>query len=141
VVASCHWGLGREVLEYMTEIAYAAIDAGAHIVMGHGPHYSLPVEVYKGRPIFYGLGSFSFHTGHGGRQHGNWLGMMVRAEVARDGVSGTRFQFVRHNDKNETVLCALADERAAFEDLARRSAQRGAKLTARGDEVLVEPAV
>jgi hypothetical protein len=53
-------------------------------------------------------------------------------------VTGPRFQFVRHNDRNETVLCALANEKAAFEDLARRSAQRGAKLTAHGDEVLVE---
>ena len=141
VVASCHWGLGREVLDYMTQIAHAAIDAGAHIVMGHGPHYSLPVEIYKGRPIFYGLGSFSFHTGHGGRQHGDWLGMMMRAEVAHDGPNRTTFQFVRHNDRNETVLCLLANERAAFEDLARRSAQRGAKLSAHGDEVLVEPAV
>ena len=70
VVASCHWGLGEEVLDYMTEIAHAAIDAGADIVIGHGPHYSLPVEIYRGKPIFYGLGSFSFHTGHGGRRHG-----------------------------------------------------------------------
>src|ERR1700732_1573338 len=140
VVASCHWGLGQEVLEYMSEIAHAAIDAGAHVVMGHGPHYSLPVEVYQGRPIFYGLGSFSFHTGHGGRQHGDWLGMMVRAEIARDGLKRTRFRFVRHNDRNETVLCALASERAAFDDLARRSAQLNARLTAHGDEVLVEPA-
>ena len=139
VVASCHWGLGQEVLAYMSEIAHAAIDAGAHVVMGHGPHYSLPVEVYKGRPIFYGLGSFSFHTGHGGRQHGDWLGMMVRADVARDGLERTRFQFVRHNDRNETVLCALANEKAAFEDLARRSAQLNARLTAQGDEVLIEP--
>jgi poly-gamma-glutamate synthesis protein (capsule biosynthesis protein) len=141
VVASCHWGLGQEVLAYMTQIAHAAVDAGAHVVMGHGPHYSLPVEVYKGRPIFYGLGSFSFHTGHGGRRHGDWLGMMVRAEIERDGVKGTGFQFVRHNERNETVLCALADERAAFEDLARRSAHLGARLSAHGDEVLVEPAV
>jgi len=138
VVASCHWGLGQEVLAYMSEIAHAAIDAGAHVVMGHGPHYSLPVEIYRDRPIFYGLGSFSFHTGHGGRQHGDWLGMMVRAEIARDGLNRTRFQFVRHNDRNETVLCTLANERAAFDDLARRSAQRGAKLNAHGDEVLVE---
>ena len=78
VVTSCHWGLNREVLQYMTEIGHVAIDAGADIVIGHGPHYSLPIEVYKGRPIFYGLGSFSFHTGHGGLQHGDWLGMMVR---------------------------------------------------------------
>ena len=138
LVASCHWGLGQEVLAYMSEIAHAAIDAGAHVVMGHGPHYSLPVEIYRDRPIFYGLGSFSFHTGHGGRQHGDWLGMMVRAEIARDGLNRTRFQFVRHNDRNETVLCTLANERAAFDDLARRSAQRGAKLNAHGDEVLVE---
>jgi hypothetical protein len=66
--------------------------------------------------------------------------MMVRAEVGPSGVTGTRFQFVRHNDKNETVLCTLANERAAFEDLAWRSAERGAKLAAHGDEVLVEPA-
>ena len=41
VVASCHWGLGEEVLDYMTEIAHAAIDAGADIVIGHGPHYCI----------------------------------------------------------------------------------------------------
>ena len=44
VVASCHWGVGREVLQYMTEIGHVAIDAGADLVIGHGPHYSLPVE-------------------------------------------------------------------------------------------------
>jgi poly-gamma-glutamate capsule biosynthesis protein CapA/YwtB (metallophosphatase superfamily) len=140
VVASCHWGLGREVLDYMRQIARAAVDAGADIVMGHGPHHSLPVEVYQGRPIFYGLGSFSFHTGHGGRPHGDWIGMMVRATAERDGLKRTTFQFVRHNDRNETVLCALAHERATFDDLAKRSAQTGAKLSAHGDEVLVEPA-
>jgi poly-gamma-glutamate synthesis protein (capsule biosynthesis protein) len=139
VVASCHWGLGQEVLGYMTQIAHAAIDAGAHIVMGHGPHYSLPVEVYKHRPIFYGLGSFSFHTGHGGRRHGDWLGMMVRAVAEPDGIARATFQFVRHNNRNETVLCALAGERTAFAELARRSAQLGAKLSAQGDEVVVEP--
>src|ERR671929_61116 len=68
-------------LQYMTDIAHAAIDAGADLVIGHGPHSSLPVEVYKGKPIFYGLGSFSFHTGHGGRKHGDWVGMLGRIEV------------------------------------------------------------
>ncbi|HXO90957.1 MAG TPA: CapA family protein, partial [Stellaceae bacterium] len=45
VVASFHWGLHREVLQYMTEIAHRAIDAGADLVIGHGPHFSLPIEV------------------------------------------------------------------------------------------------
>src|ERR1043166_6492916 len=107
VVASCHWGVGQEVLEYMSEIAHAAIDAGADIVMGHGPHYSLPVEVKKGRPIFYGLGSFSFHTGHGGRQHAGWIGMLVELSFDRGKITSCDFRLVRSNDENETYFCRL----------------------------------
>ena len=36
-VVSLHWGYREEVLEYMREAAHAVIDAGADIVMGHGP--------------------------------------------------------------------------------------------------------
>jgi poly-gamma-glutamate capsule biosynthesis protein CapA/YwtB (metallophosphatase superfamily) len=128
VVASCHWGLGEEVLAYMREIAHAAVEAGADIVIGHGPHYALPVEVYRGRPIYYGLGSFSFHTGHGGRRHGDWIGMMACVEVAANHVSGAEFRFVRHNAANETVLCRPEDEGATFDRLVERSARFGARL-------------
>jgi poly-gamma-glutamate synthesis protein (capsule biosynthesis protein) len=137
VVASCHWGLGEEVLDYMTEIAHAAIDAGADIVIGHGPHYSLPVEAYKGKPIFYGLGSFSFHTGHGGRRHGDWIGMMARVEVAAGAVREAGFRFVRHNDANETVLCALADEGAALAGIGERSSHLGTKIEPVGEAVRI----
>ena len=90
----------------MTEIAHAAIDAGADIVMGHGPHYPLPIEVYKGKPIFYGLGNLSFNTGHRGRVHGDWIGMLVRIALERKAIAGATVQFVRHNELNETfVLC------------------------------------
>ena len=137
VVASCHWGLGEEVLDYMTEIAHAAIDAGADIVIGHGPHYSLPVEVYRGKPIFYGLGSFSFHTGHGGRRHGDWIGMMAKVEVGAASVEAAQFRFVRHNAANETVARELAAEGATFDRLAAKSAPLGARLVADGDWVRV----
>jgi poly-gamma-glutamate synthesis protein (capsule biosynthesis protein) len=137
VVASCHWGLGKDTLTYMRDIGRAAIEAGADIVVGHGPHYSLAVEVHRGRPIFYGLGSFSFHTGHGGRAHGDWVGMMVRADVTRNGLRGARFQFARHNAANETVLCALKDEQAELADIVKRSAAYGTRLEVRGDEVIV----
>jgi poly-gamma-glutamate synthesis protein (capsule biosynthesis protein) len=139
VVASCHWGLWQEVLEYMTDIAHAAIDAGADVVMGHGPHYSLPVEVYKGKPIFYGLGSFSFHTGHhGGVAVGDWVGILARITLDQGAVTGAAFRFVRHNDKNETVPCRLANERATLEDIAKRSAPFGTRLRPEGDDVVVE---
>jgi len=138
VVASFHWGLHQEVLRYMTEIAHRAIDAGADSVIGHGPHFSLPVEVYKKKPIFYGLGSFSFHTGHGGRTHGDWLGMMARVSWDRGRIERAALQFVRHDRHNRTVPCQLADEGAAFDEIVQRSADLGARLAARGDEVEID---
>jgi poly-gamma-glutamate synthesis protein (capsule biosynthesis protein) len=137
VVASCHWGLHQDVLSYMTEIAHAAIDAGADIVMGHGPHFSLPVEVYKGKPVFYGLGSFSFHTGHGGRKHGDWVGMLVRITLEGKSVSKATFQFVRHNDDNETVLCRMQDEENSYADIAKRSERFNTRLALVKDEAAV----
>ena len=137
LIASCHWGLHKELLQYMTEIAHSAIDAGADAVIGHGPHYSLAVEVYKRRPIFYGLGSFSFHTGHGGHAHGDWIGMMVKLDVGTSGIERAAFEFVRHNTANETTVCDLAKEQAEFADIERRSSALGARLRAEGNEVVV----
>ena len=39
-------------------MAHAAIDAGADIVIGHHAHILRGIEVYKGRPIYHGLGNF-----------------------------------------------------------------------------------
>ena len=140
VVASHHWGLHEEVLEYMTEIAHAVIDAGADIVIGHGPHYSLPVEIYKGKPVFYGLGSFSFHTGHGGRQHGDWLGMLARVTLNGRELDSASFEFVRHNEHNETVICDMAHERAAVTALQQRSAAFGTAIRIDGNRAVLHAA-
>jgi poly-gamma-glutamate capsule biosynthesis protein CapA/YwtB (metallophosphatase superfamily) len=139
VVASCHWGLGREPLQYMTDIAHAAIDAGADVVMGHGPHYSLPVEVYKGRPIFYGLGNLTFSTGHLGRQHSGWIGMMVDVTFEHGTVNGCHFRFVRSDEKGASLLRRLADEAETLNDLTTRSSKLGAGLKPDGDCVRVTP--
>jgi poly-gamma-glutamate synthesis protein (capsule biosynthesis protein) len=123
----------------MTEIAHAAIDAGADIVVGHGPHFSLPVEIYKGKPIFYGLGSFSFHTGHGGRKHGDWVGMMAQVTLNGRNVARAAFRFVRHNDRNETVLRSMGEEREMVEKIGRRSAPFNTRIEIEGDEAVVRP--
>jgi len=139
VVVSCHWGLWKDVLGYMTEIAHTAIDSGADIVMGHGPHFFLPVEVYQGKPILYGMGSFSFHTGHGGRKHGDWVGLMGELEFgpARD-LAEVKLRFVRHNDENETVPSRLVDEGEALEEIIQASATRGAQLVPDGDHIRID---
>lgn len=134
VVCSIHWGLHQEVLDYMTEIAHAAIDAGADVVIGHGPHYCLPVEIYKVKPIYYGLGSFSFHTGHGGRKHGDWVGMLATVALEGRSVQRASFRFVRHNEANETVLCAPQNEAATLAEIGKRSARFGTRIAVDGDE-------
>ena len=138
VVASCHWGLGREPLQYMTDIARAAIDAGAHVVVGHGPHYALPVEVYKGRPIFYGLCNLTFATGHHGRKHSGWIGMLVEMTFERGKVGGCHFRLVRSNENDESYFCRLADEAETLADLSARSSKRGTTFKPEGDRVRVE---
>jgi len=137
LIASHHWGLHQEVLEYMREIAHAAIDAGADAVIGHGPHFVLPVEVYKGRPIFYGMGNFSFHTGHGGRRHGDWVGLFARVVLEERSIERVALRFVRHNDRNETLLRTPGEEPAALSDLIERSAPFGTRITVEADEAVV----
>jgi poly-gamma-glutamate capsule biosynthesis protein CapA/YwtB (metallophosphatase superfamily) len=137
LVASCHWGLGREPLQYMTDIAYAAIDAGADIVIGHGPHYPLPVAVYKGKPIFYGLCNLTFATGHLGRKHAGWIGMLVELNYDRGAVTDCSFRFVRSNEKDESYLSKASDESETLADLTTRSTKLGATLKPDGNGVRV----
>jgi len=47
-----------ELPQFAHDFARAAIDAGADVVHGHGPHQDRAIEIYKGRPIFHALGNF-----------------------------------------------------------------------------------
>ena len=48
--------------QFLEEFAHHAIDCGADAVVGHGPHLLRPMEIYKGKPIFYSLGDFIMHN-------------------------------------------------------------------------------
>jgi hypothetical protein len=47
----------------LRRLGRAMIDAGAHLVVGHGPHVPRGLEIYKDRLIAYSLGNFA--TGRG----------------------------------------------------------------------------
>jgi hypothetical protein len=50
--------------DFLVELAHQAIDNGADAFVGHGPHVLRGVEIYKGKPIFYGLGEFFYQWQH-----------------------------------------------------------------------------
>jgi hypothetical protein len=52
----------KETAQFVVDFAHAAIDAGADVVVGHGPHLTMGVEVYNERPILYSLGNFIFQN-------------------------------------------------------------------------------
>lgn len=49
--------------DFETRLFHQAIDAGADAVVRSGPHELGGIEIYKGKPIFYGLGSLFFQFG------------------------------------------------------------------------------
>lgn len=75
--------------------AHYAIDQGADIVFGHGPHVSRAVEVYKKRFIAYSLGNFCTYSG-----------------IYRKGVSGIApIARVMTNPKGEFITAQLVSTR------------------------------
>src|SRR5512140_294404 len=77
VVVSFHGGaegaramrVGDAEEEFMGEnrgnvvrFARAAVDAGADLVLGHGPHVPRAIEVYRGKLIAYSLGNFAVYS-------------------------------------------------------------------------------
>ena len=67
-VATIHWHQNRFAFQHYSfdhypadfEIRFAhdAIDQGADVFFGHGVHTLKGVEIYKGKPIFYGVSNF-----------------------------------------------------------------------------------
>jgi poly-gamma-glutamate capsule biosynthesis protein CapA/YwtB (metallophosphatase superfamily) len=49
--------------DFLVELAHKAIDNGADVFVGHGVHTLRGIEIYKGKPIFYGVASFIQHEG------------------------------------------------------------------------------
>lgn len=62
VIPFFHWGVEYTLTptEGDRQMAHAAIDAGADLVLGGHPHWVQGMEIYQGRPIFYSLSNFIF---------------------------------------------------------------------------------
>ena len=62
VVVSLHWGREEHMKPESTQAALpkTLIDNGADVIYGHHPHVLQPVMFYKGKPVFFSTGNFTF---------------------------------------------------------------------------------
>ncbi|MDH5527907.1 MAG: CapA family protein [Nitrospirota bacterium] len=64
--------------------AHRMIDAGAHLVLGHGPHVPRAMELYNGRLIAYSLGNF-WTWGRFNLKGANGIMPVLEVELSRTG--------------------------------------------------------
>ena len=68
----------------LRKFTHAAVDAGADLVLGSGPHVVRAMEVYKGKLIAYSLGNFATY-GPFNLSAENGLSLVLEAHLAADG--------------------------------------------------------
>jgi poly-gamma-glutamate capsule biosynthesis protein CapA/YwtB (metallophosphatase superfamily) len=123
------------IADYLPVLAKAAIDAGADAFLGTGVHVLRGIEIYKGRPIFYGLGEFFRQmdiiglSGMGGGRGGE------AAAGAGGGESDPPIKY-------ESVLAVSRFERGQLVELRLHPVEltdRGVRLVHRGIPRLASP--
>lgn len=88
------------------------IDAGADAVLGHHTHIISGYEVYKNKPIFYGLGNFCFDWP--GLRNSTWnRGMILRLIFEKS--SGVQFEYLLVHQNDHHVGVKLMDEAMTME--------------------------
>jgi len=167
VVASFHWGVHftHDLAIYQPEVGYAAIDAGADLVIGSHPHCLQAIDVYKGKVIFYSLGNFAFETTNpvakrGVAEYLSFYGLPLgeEAETYRHPTHTRQSVIVKcrieerkicqvslipslFGDKGKPELCPPGSQE--FEDIFKLlkdlSGELGTILELHGDEIVVAP--
>jgi poly-gamma-glutamate synthesis protein (capsule biosynthesis protein) len=140
VIASYHWGVSGQsrIDDYQRDIARAAVEAGADIVMGHGPHVLQPIEVWQGKPIFYSLANFAFDWWF--LRDRNKDGLLVRAVIGDGQLARVSAVPVTRDaeDNNPVLLDPNSGEgQRMFLELVQLSGAADAPLRIEGKEIVI----
>lgn len=142
-----HWEPNwREVPLWVRALALACVDAGAGMFVSHGAPVLQPVEIYRGAPVFFGLGNFLFHLNEGEvvwSAPDVWKSVVATCHFDADAklqsidlhpivIGGERLDA---DNYHERIVPVPAPEKLAIEmieDLAARSRTQGASISLDG---------
>lgn len=113
IVTSLHFGreYKKQPSTVQINLAKSSIEAGADLVIGHHPHVSQPVRVYKGGIVAYSLGNFVFDQLFSKQTRESFI---LNVYLNDEGnLSGFEKRRIRINDNYQPTLLK---EKGAFED-------------------------
>jgi poly-gamma-glutamate synthesis protein (capsule biosynthesis protein) len=117
IVVMPHWGVEyqHEPTAAQVDLAHQFIDAGADIIIGGHPHVVEPLEIYKGKAIFYSLGNFLFDQAFSPQVlRGLTVGITFED-------SATKFTLVPVNTFQEVSIADATTTQATLEDVVTPS--------------------
>jgi LAS superfamily LD-carboxypeptidase LdcB len=92
LVFSAHWGVEYNPRTTRQKtLAYAAVDAGADMVIGHHPHVVQETEYYKDKFIAYSLGNFIFDQYF---SDATMQGLLVDAEIEQHSIKSISLKII-----------------------------------------------
>ena len=152
-ITAQQWLFEDQTPDFLVELAHLAVDNGADVFVGHGPHVLRGVEVYNGKPVFYGLGEFFYQWQHmdasmmaaswGGaapedgsdvseRVSQNWRAVNFESMIALSEYDGGRLTAVRlypTHGQFDGPISQLGIPRSAPPEMAQEILERVARLS------------
>ncbi|MCH8229444.1 MAG: CapA family protein [Chloroflexi bacterium] len=141
LVTYFHWGVSGEerIAEYQQLIGHEMIEQGADLVLGSHAHCPQAVEVYNGKPIFYGMGNFAFDWDRMARWRS---GLLVHCGIENKKISSVSFKPVwrREDELNQPEVVSLdhVQGHRIVDRVIELSLELGTTLKCVGNEVVVQ---
>jgi poly-gamma-glutamate synthesis protein (capsule biosynthesis protein) len=138
LVVSFHWGRNYEpVTPLQKRWGRRAVTAGADLVLGHHPHVAQGVEVYRGVPILYSLGNFTFGTPGRFRKVDpqSRYGWIADVAIARGRITGIDLLPIEVDNRMVHYQPCLADKKVLAELVPYINRGFNAPLKIQGERV------
>ncbi len=139
VIVHAHYGKNYAgVKGFQERISHAMIDAGADAVNGHHPHVAQGVEVYKGKPILYSLGNFTFGTGGRFEKGRQGYGLVARYNICDGRIHSVELDLIGTNNRLVKYQPTVIDAEEAWPVMADLNERYGTALRWQGSTAIVD---
>ncbi len=139
LIVHCHFGRNyKPPTRLQHRMARAVIDMGADAVNGHHSHVAQGIEIYKGKPILYSLGNFTFGTSGRFPKGEQGYGMVARYRLCDGRIERVEVDLIGVNNKLVRYRPSVIGADEAVPVLEALMVEYGTQLSWEGSTAVVE---